>query len=125
MRHIFLLLVHPSQVSSFLPELMAAGWGKGLCERTMAHLAASHFSKVIIPRTSGAAPRCCCPAAHIRKLLPWHQGTNRFLTVPCKSLPAELGPGPATLAIFSHVLYNAAVDDHLHISISQLFPGAP
>lgn len=29
-----------------------------------------------------------------------------------------------SLAIFSHVLHNAQVDEDLHILISQLFPGA-
>lgn len=38
--------------------------------------------------------------------------------------PSRARPGTAILAIFSHVLHNAELDDHLHIFISQPFPGA-
>jgi len=51
-------------------------------------------------------------------------GDKSLLDSALQISPSRAGPGPATLAIFSHVLHNAEVDEHLHIFISQLFPGA-
>jgi len=89
----------------------------------MVHLAAARSSKVIL-HAGGTSPRCHHPAAHILRSVAMALGDKSLLDSALQISPSRAGPGPATLAIFSHVLHNAEVDEHLHIFISQLFPGA-
>lgn len=107
-------------------ELMAAGWRRRL-------LQASHGND---------GPPCCCPLLQGHPTHWWNIATppwsccshfemcchgTRGQITSCLSpvdLSSRARPGPATLAIFSHVLHNAEVDAHLHIFISQPLPGA-
>lgn len=101
---------------------MAAGWERGLRQG-------------LLQAAGGTdGPPCYCPLLQGHPVRQWSITTPPLsccshFEICCHGTggqisPSRAGPGPATLAIFSHVLHNAEVDEQLHIFISQPFPGA-
>lgn len=104
---------------------MTAGWGRELQEGLLQAAGGNQGPLPASPRSSHAlVEHRHRPATHILRSVAMAPGDKLLLDSPLQISPSRAGPGLATLAIFSHVLHNAEVDEHLHIFISQPFPGA-